>query len=145
MSKRTKKVTIEERDYDLTSLSAIQVDEIVFANVNLQEEGGVVKAVLQGSQKTIRDRVAPAIAASLNNSQQGNAKWFLRPDPWAMPQGIPSDAWSTPDDMTELMYPEAMQLYSEVMILTGLRGGAEATRKRGSDSPGEETAVSAVH
>jgi hypothetical protein len=145
MSKRTKTIKIDDVEYILSSLSNIQVDEIIFANIELREENQVVTAVVQGSKRIIRDRVCPAIAASLNNVYTGDAKWFLRPDPWKLPDGHDPKLWATPEIVGsgDLLYGDTMQLYGEVMLLTGLRGGAEV--KRRTETPGEETAAIAVH
>jgi hypothetical protein len=152
---RTKEVTVNEVAYPLTSLSCVQVDEIIFANVDLKQDGATVTAVVQGTKRTIRDRVCPAIAASLNNAVAinhrtglpGDAQWFLRANRWDAPDGIAEEKWATPESVSELLYDESMRLYGEIMILTGLRATAEVTKRAEVkvQPEGEETATSVVH
>lgn len=133
---RTNTVTIGETTYTIGKLSCGQVDEIIFANFEIKQERTQIVAVIQGTKRAVRDRICPAIAASLNNASQGNAKWFL--NGWTKPDI--ATTWSTPEDIfTDIDYSEMVQLYEEVTALSELKTKVE----KGKAPQGEETAVGA--
>jgi hypothetical protein len=146
---RSQDVVIDEATYQCASLSCVQVDEMIFANVDLETDGQQMTAVVKGTKQTVRKRVLPALAASFNNALVGDAKWFLRSDRWAVPAGIDASKWTMPDAhfLTEMLYPDAMKLYDEIMILAKLRSKVDVLKKPvvKVQPEGEETAATGAH
>jgi hypothetical protein len=139
---RTKDVTIGEETYKIGKLSCGQVDEIIFSAFEIKENQTQIVAVVQGGKRAVRSRICPAIAASLNNATQGNAKWYLAG--WENHRDAESlvffdggfeemvkhrdaaqlvaDQFLTPDDVfSDFGYEEMVKLYEEICILSGLR------------------------
>jgi hypothetical protein len=135
---KTQAVKVNDEEYVIGKLSCGQVDEIIFANFEMRQDAKdprQVIAVVQGGKRAVRGQICPAIAASLNNAIQGDAKWYL--NGWTNPDDRGLSKWWTPDDVfSELDYHEMNLLYAEVAKLSGLRSEA----KNEVQKPGGETA-----
>jgi hypothetical protein len=150
---KTKEVEVNGTKYLIAQLSTGQVDEIVFANVDVKQEGSEITATIQGTRRVVREKICPAIAASLNNAFMGNGKWFYDAtkrwtDPRSEDEKQTKDAprWWTPADVDgETIYSEAMDLYAEVTTLSQLRSSVEIVKKTDVKVKlGEEPAASVV-
>lgn len=142
---RSKKVTVNGTEYIVSALSVGQVDEIIFASIDTLREGKEVVVAVQGTKRFIRMQTCPAIAASFNNHRMGNGNWFMALDQWTDPNPESKEPWWTPERVYgEFLYEEAVEIYNEIAILSGLRTNVEVVKKDLKAKLGEETAVSAI-
>ena len=129
-------VLIGDTEYSIGRLSCGQVDEIIFAKFEIQQERTQIVAVVQGTKRAVRDRICPAIAAALNNAREGDAKWYL--SSWANPRPEAEGKWWTPEDVfSDLEYGEMVKVYDAVAALSGLMVKVE----KGPSKPGEDQAA----
>jgi hypothetical protein len=135
---KTVAVTVNDEEYVLGKLSCGQVDEIIFANFEMRQDAKDPREVVAvaGGKRAVRSQMCPAIAASLNNAIQGDAKWYL--NGWTNPDSRGLTKWWIGDDVfTELDYHELNVLYAELAKLSGLR---TATKNEAAKPAGGETA-----
>lgn len=150
---RTKVIPIPEvfPDFVISPLSVDQVHELVLSDSGHEKalsDGGVAIERAWTGRNSFRDRVAPVVAASLNNVATGGWKWFSRPldQRWIAPrlEGDPAarNWWTAERVMDELDFGEQTELNIAILNLTGLNARSETRgASKASATPGEPIAA----
>lgn len=138
---KTTVVKIDETDFTVGPLFSGQVESIIFHGMkaDVHSDGKVVASV-EGKARTIRDQIAPAVAASLNNVVCGNGVWFMRPDPWSRPGNLrESDQWWTPEDVQgSILIDDTYKLYQAMSDLSQLRTQIVSSGKKLGEGQADE-------
>jgi hypothetical protein len=122
---RTTEVTVLEQKVKIGELSVDQVDDMILSRG--EETEGEVRTELKGNAHFVKERMAPVVAASLRNADEGNADWYVKGkmdwDDIAVPSAPGSVArkvWN-PARASRLGFPMVTGLYEEISKYSGLR------------------------
>lgn len=142
---RKKEVTVLDQTIMIGELSVDQVDDLVLGDAPIQQ-GGETKAEMVGSRHAVREKMAPVVAASLRNAEEGNANWYVKgqkdwPSTASNSEGSGvHEAWS-PALAAQAGFGIITGLYTLICEFTGLRTSATAEGKEEPPSKGEGRAA----